>query len=157
MFGPKVVGIGKGHSCHAAKCENVADALQPFILDSFVDKDFQFGFRKVVFILVPFLFHLEIPKRIFVDPFVPDAVKNEILNTTQQVDCPVRLAMVCRLQKRVEAVDIGIVQGREQNIVFFVLNCRIFFQVAQYPVILVRCQLGDACADLSLPPFAIFR
>ena len=54
MFRTQVVGIGKSHPCHAAKCENIADTLQPFILDSFVDKDFQFGFRKVVFILVLF-------------------------------------------------------------------------------------------------------
>lgn len=94
----------------------------------------------MVFILVPFLFHLEIPKRVFVDPFVPDAVKNEILNTTQQVDRPVRLAMVCRLQKRVEAVDIGIVQGREQNIVLFCIELPYILSGSAVP--------GDTCSLL---------
>lgn len=140
-----MVGIGKSHPRKTTKCENVADALQLFILDSFVDQDFQLGFRKVNFIFVSFLFHPEIPKRVFIDPFVADAVENEILNTAQQVDRSVRFAEVCCLQKSVEAIDIGIVQGREQNIVLFVLCHRIFFQVAQYPVILVCRQLGDVC------------
>ncbi len=103
------------------------------------------------------MFFLELiaVKRILRDPFVSLTIENEVLETAQQIDSPVVLAPVAGLQIGVEAVDVLVIHCRQQYILFSANFLGIGSQIAEYPVILVRGQLGDAYSDLGLPLLAI--
>ena len=109
----------------------------------------------MVFRLVVFLFQFVVPERVFLDPFVPLTVEDKVFHAIQQVDGSVVTAVVRRLQKRVESVDVLVIDLFQQNIFFIVLCLRILPQIPEQAVVFVRGQLGNADADLLLPLVAI--
>ena len=117
MFRTQVVGIRKGQTCKAAEREHIPDALQPFVRHRFVYQRFQIGLCQVVLILVVFRLHLIVLKRVFLDPLVAERVQHKVFQAAQEIDRAVVLAVVRRLHKGIQPVDIGVIHGGKRQVV----------------------------------------
>ena len=156
MFRAQVVGIRKGKSRQTAEREHVPDAFYPLVRHRFGYQNIQFRFGQVVFRLVVFGFKFVVLKRILFDPLVADSIQHKVLQTAQQIDRTVGLAVMGRLDKGVQSVEVFVIHPVQRNIFLFILRLHILFQVAKQAVILVRRELGDPCSDLFLPFVTIF-
>ncbi len=155
MFRAQVIGIRKGKSRQAAEREHIPDAFYPLVRHRFGYQNIQFRFGQVVFRLVVFGFKFVVLKRILFDPLVADSIQHKVFKTAQQIDRTVGLAVMGRLDKGVQSVEVLVINHIQRNIFLFVLRLHILFQVAKQAVILVRRELGDPCSDLFLPFVAI--
>ena len=155
MFRAQVVGIRKGKSRQTAEREHVPDAFYPLVGHRFGYQNIQFRFGQMVFRLVVFGFQFVVLKRILFDPLVADSVQHKVFQATQQIDRTVGLAVMGRLDKGVQSVEVFVIHPVQRNIFLFILRLHILFQVAKQAVILVRRELGDTCSDLFLPFVAI--
>lgn len=111
MLRAQVVGICKGQSRQTAECEHVPNPAQTLVRHLFSDKRFQLAFCQMVFILVVFGFEFVVPKRIFFDPLISDSIQHKVFQTTEQVYSPVGLAVMRRLDKGIQTVEIGVIHG----------------------------------------------
>lgn len=62
---------------------------------------------------------------------------------------------MCRLQEEAESVEKFVVHSLDGNILLRAALGKVLFQIAQQPFVLVGCPLGDAHADLRLPPLDV--
>ena len=158
MFGFQVIHVREGQSRQAAEREHVADASQPFVRQRLFEQGIQLRFRQVVFGLVVLLLEFVVTERILFQPFVTQAVEREVLHAIQQIDRPVVVAAMRRLQKRIEPVEKLVVDRTKRNVLLAVTLPNVFRQVTQYPVVLVRRELRDPDANLALTlPAILFQ
>lgn len=106
MFAAQVVGIGKGKPGQTAEHEYIPDAVEAVVGHLLSDQQVEFRFGERIFYVGLVDLHLVIPERILVDPLVANGVEDKVFQTTKQVHRAVVVAVVRRLQKRIEAVDI---------------------------------------------------
>lgn len=107
----QIIDIGKCQSGEAAKGEHVPDSVEPVVGQLPADKriEFLFGQRNLDVGLVDF--HLIVLKRILLDPFVADRIKNEVFQTAKQIDSSVVLTPVRCLHECIQSVDIFVGNG----------------------------------------------
>ena len=156
VFPPQVVDIREGQSRQRAEAEDIPDAVQPLVGHWPPQQQVQFRLcqRHLDVRLVDL--HLVVAEGILLDPFVADGIEQEILQTAEQIDRPVVVAVVGRLHVGVQSIDVGIVDHLQREILLVVGISDIFGHVAQQAVVLVGRELRDAGADLLLAFLAVF-
>ena len=101
------------------------------------------------------LFEFVILERIFIDPFVADAVEHEIAKAVQYAYRTVMATPMGCLQKEIESIEKFVVDVFHRNIVVFASFGKIFFQITQQPIVFVCRALCNADADFVLSTFAV--
>lgn len=138
MFRTQVVRIRKGQTRQAAEYEHVADTLDSFVRHGFAYQNIQFRFGQVVFCFVVLRPQFVVLKRILFDPLVADRIQHKVLQAAQQIDRAVGLAVMSRLDKGIQSVQVFVVHHIQRQIVSFVLRLHILVQIAQ--------QAGGTCS-----------
>ena len=156
VFPPQVVDIREGQSRQCAEAEDIPDAVQTLVGHRSLQEQVQFCLRQRHFDVRLVDLHLIIAEWILLDPLVADRIEQEILQTAQQIDRPVVVAVVGRLHVGVQSIDVGVVDRLQRKILFVVGIPYIFGHVAQQAVVLVGRELRDTGADLLLPFLAVF-
>ncbi len=94
MFLAQIVGIGKSQPCEGTKSEDIPNPIQSFVRQLFTYERLQFFTREMVFLLVVLLLEFIVPKRVFLDPFVTQAIAGKVLHAIEQIHGSVVLAVV---------------------------------------------------------------
>lgn len=156
VFPPQVVDIREGQSRQCAEAEDIPDAVQPLVGHRPLQQQVQFRLRQRNFDIRLVDLHLVVTEGILLDPFVADGIKQKVLQTAEQIERPVVMAVVRGLHVGIQPIDVGIVYHLQRETLLTVHLLNVFDHVAQQAVVLVGRELRDPGADL-LPPFlAVF-
>lgn len=156
VFPPQMVDIRKGQSRQRAEAEDIPDAVQTLVGHWPLQQQVQFRLRQRHLDIRLVDLHLVVAEGILFDPLVADRIEQEVLQTAEQIDRPVVVAVVDRLHVGIQSVDVGVVDRLQRKILFVVDIPDIFGHVAQQAVVLVGRELRDAGADLLLAFLTIF-
>lgn len=156
VFPPQVVDIREGQSRQRAEAEDIPNAVQTLVGHRSLQQQVQFRFRQRHLDVRLVDLHLVVAEGILLDPFVADGIEQEILQTAEQIDYSVVVAVVSRLHVGVQSIDVGIVDRLQREVLLAIHLPDIFGHVAQQAVVLVGRELCDPGTDLLLPFLAVF-
>lgn len=97
MFGPQLFDIGESQPCEATEDENIPHVFEPQARHRLGDERLDLPLRQMLFRRRGNLLELVALKRIFLDPLIPQTIKNEVAQAIQNIDRSVVVATVRRL------------------------------------------------------------
>lgn len=157
VLGPQVVDIRESQSRQRTEAEDIPNPFQSFVWHRAFQQQVQLRLCQRYLDIRLVDLHLVEAEGILLDPFVPDGIEDEVLQTAQQIDRSVVVAAVSRLHIGIQSIDVSIVERLQREVLLAIHLPDIFGHITQQAVVLVGRELCDTGADLLLPFFAVFR